>query len=125
MATQTSPSPSASSTNLTWASSSPCSDTESSEGSDPWNHVCPRRPWTSGKSNSAPILEKVSPSLEVKLIDKGRLENITVLSKKLTNNIKYLLNTILIIRKAHIFIVLEEIFIYYLIFKLSPLKYYK
>ncbi|XP_019765316.2 rho GTPase-activating protein 7 isoform X2 [Dendroctonus ponderosae] len=65
VATQTSPSPSASSTNLTWASSSPGSDTESSEGSDPWATGCSKRKLTSGKSSSAPVLEKVSPSLQV------------------------------------------------------------
>ncbi|XP_030756600.1 rho GTPase-activating protein 7 isoform X2 [Sitophilus oryzae] len=62
VATQTSPSPSESSTNLTWASSSPGSDTESSE-SDYLSYS--KRVFTNGKSSSAPILEKVSPSLQV------------------------------------------------------------
>ncbi|KAL1492738.1 hypothetical protein ABEB36_010947 [Hypothenemus hampei] len=62
-ATQTPPSPSDSSTNLT--SSYPGSDTESSEGSDLWGLTCPKRTLNSGKSNSAPVLEKVSPSLQV------------------------------------------------------------
>ncbi|XP_050313792.1 rho GTPase-activating protein 7 [Anthonomus grandis grandis] len=69
-ATQTSPSPSESSTNLTWASSSPGSDTESSE-SDLWRNASPisyrssRRVLASGKSNSTPVLKKLSPSLGV------------------------------------------------------------
>ncbi|XP_076262663.1 rhoGTPase activating protein isoform X2 [Rhynchophorus ferrugineus] len=65
VATQTSPSPSESSTNLTWSSSSPGSDTESSEGSDHWGNGYSKRSWTNGKSSSAPVLEKVSPSLQV------------------------------------------------------------